>query len=253
MHGSDSRAGHASAADEMSYSDPTMADDTPVTRARLLGKSGRFAIPIPDALMAVILALAAAIEFLPPHSVPMLIHQSRDELFFSLIVEGGFLLMTGTLVDIATRLRKRPPVWVIALIVAGVVLFSGEARMVLQMAWQRGSIVFIPLLLSLAERATMLWHMPGQPRVRKIAARALVGNRITTGLALFGLLTAIMLLGVAFPQYAIEGGWLPLAAGAIYFAIAAYDDWRVRGKRFAERPTVLFRFDPIHIDYLEPV
>ena len=47
------------------------------------------------------------------------------------------------------------------------------------------------------------------------------------------------------------GPWPALAAGAIYFAVAAFDDWRVRGRKFAERPRVLFRFDPMHIDHLE--
>jgi len=50
-----------------------------------------------------------------------------------------------------------------------------------------------------------------------------------------------------------NGNFPPLVAGAIYFAVAAYDDWRVRGRRFAERPTVLFRFDPMNIEYLEPL
>ncbi|HEX2121241.1 MAG TPA: hypothetical protein VHL59_06320, partial [Thermoanaerobaculia bacterium] len=97
---------------------------------------------------------------------------------------------------------------------------------------------------------------PNRTRIQKIAERALIANRITTGLGLFGLVTVAMVIGVIFTdQYETftAGAWPPLAAGAIYFAVAAYDDWRVRGRRFAERPRVLFRFDPIHIEYLEPV
>jgi len=122
----------------------------------------------------------------------------REELVFGLVAEGGFLMMQGTLVDIATRLKKRPPIWVIAVIVIGVALFSREAMDVLRAAWSRGMVVFIPLLLSLAERGAILWHLPARPRVEKIAARALISNRITTGLALFALLTLAMLLGVMF-------------------------------------------------------
>lgn len=188
--------------------------------------------------MAAILGIAAA--------YPFIFGQVQDELGFGLMVEGGFLMMQGTLVDIATRLKKRPPVWAVALIVAAVVLLSDEARGVLGLAWQRGTVVFIPLLLSLGERATVLWRMPDRPTIEKIAARALISNRITTALALLALLTAAMLLGHT-------SSTITLAAGAIYFAVAAYDDWRVRGRKFAERPSVLFRFDPIGFKYLQPL
>jgi hypothetical protein len=97
--------------------------------------------------------------------------------------------------------------------------------------------------------------MPNRSRIQKIAARALIGNRITTGLALFGLITIVMVIGVIFKLYEWSslGAWPTFAAGAIYFGIAAFDDWRVRGKKFAEKPRVLFRFDPIGIDYLAPL
>jgi hypothetical protein len=128
---------------------------------------------------------------------------------------------------------------------------------VLKMAWQRGSLVFVPLLVSLAERGTVLWTMPTRSRVEKIAARALIANRITTGLALFALITLTMVASfmTVLADYSelLSGAWVLLGAGAVYFAVAAFDDWRVRGQRFAEKPRVLFGFDPMHIDYLEPV
>lgn len=177
----------------------------------------------------------------------------REELVFGLIAEGGFLMMQGTLADIATRLKKRPPVWAIAIIVIGVAIFSREAMDVLRAAWSRGMVIFIPLLFSLGERGAVLWRLPERPRTEKIAARALISNRITTGLALFALLTLSMLIGVMFLDAfdALNDPSLFFGAGAIYFAIAAFDDWRVRGRRFAENPTVLFRFDPLGITYLE--
>jgi hypothetical protein len=208
--------------------------------------------------MAIIFAAAASVEFLTPNqlsSVPRAFLTARMELLFVLLAEGGFLMMQATLTDIATRLKKRPPVWVIPIVVGVVLVFSEHAMSVLKMAWERGAVVFVPLLLSLGERATVLWHLPQRTRVQKIAARALISNRITTGLALFALVTAAMIAGVAHaPLYdLLNGAAPPLIAGAIYFAVAAYDDWRVRGRRFAEKPTVLFRFDPMHIEYLEPV
>lgn len=201
---------------------------------------------VSDALVAAVLAFAVFSEYALGF---------HDELAFGLMVEGGFLLMQGTLVDIATRLRKRPPVWLIVLIVAGVVLLSGEAMSILRMAWSSGLAVFLPLLVSLAQRGSSLWHMPDKSRDEKIAARALIANRITTALALFGLLTAAAAVGVMFRDYfdLLTGRPMILAAAALYFAIAAFDAWRVRGRKFAEKPTVLFRFDPMHITYLDPL
>jgi hypothetical protein len=229
-----------------------------VARAWMAQWGRRGLLPVPDALLAAIFALAAGVDFLPPERLAILppaVVEGRETLLFGLLVEGGFLLMQGTLVDIATRLRKRPPWWAVVLIFGAVLLFSDYARLVLRMAWDLGLVVFVPLLLSLGERAMVLWRMPGRPLVEKIAARALIGNRITTGLGLFGLVTALMVSGVAFPNLydRLSGRWVSLTAGAVYFAIAALDDWRVRGRRFAEKPSVLFRFDPIGIDYLEPV
>jgi hypothetical protein len=52
----------------------------------------------------------------------------------------------------------------------------------------------VPLLVSLAERGTVLWTMPSRSRIEKIAARALIANRITTGLVLFALVTLTMVV-----------------------------------------------------------
>ncbi|HEX7153823.1 MAG TPA: hypothetical protein VF618_20205 [Thermoanaerobaculia bacterium] len=235
-----------------------MSDEATIAlRAQLLQRGGRVAAQLPDALMAVILAIAVIPDFLTPEqaaSFPPQLIGARDELTFLLFVEAGFLLMQGTLIDIATRLRKRPPVWVIALIMVGVVLLSREALQTFQLAWQLGMFVFIPLVVSVGQRGMALWTMPERSRIEKMAARALIGNRITTGIGLLGLLTVTMIAGVAFPSVNLfDSGWPALAAGALYFAIASFDDWRVRGRHFAERPRVLFGFDPLGIDYLAPL
>ena len=209
-------------------------------------------------LLAAILAAAASVDFLPPRwlsSLPTALLETRQEFYFALVVEGAFLMSQGTLVDIATRLRKRPPVWAVALIAAAVVMFSNETRAVLQLAWQKGAVVFIPMLLSLAERAAVLWQLPGRPELERIAARALIANRIITALVLLGLVTADMIARVALPNVYTDYSayWPALAAGAIYYAVASFDGWRVRGRRFAEHPTVLFRYDAIGIHYMPPM
>ncbi|HEX6086547.1 MAG TPA: hypothetical protein VF266_18605 [Thermoanaerobaculia bacterium] len=221
-------------------------------------RARRFAFPVPDALLALIFALAALVDFLPDAAlahIPHALLQGREELVWVLMVEGGFLMMQGTLVDIATRLKKRPPVWLIVLIVGGVLLFGGgHAWDVLKIAWQRGLVVFIPLLLSLGERGYLLWQMPVRTRVQKIAARALISNRIITGLALLAVFVVMLIVSMSTGHTsATDAMWPVLAAGALYFAIAAYDDYRVRQKKFADAPRVLFRYDVLGIDYLAPL
>ena len=231
----------------MKYRDGRMA-------IQIFQQGGRIAHPLPDLLLALLLAAAAVTDFLTPEqlvNVPHALMAMREELIFVLFIEGGFLLMTATLVDIATRLKKQPPLWLAILIVGGVALFSGYPFQMLMMAWQAGLVVFLPLLLSLIERAVTLWRMPNRTRLEKIAARALISNRITTGLGIAALFTAGSLTGL-FESWAV-GQWPAFLSGALYFLIAAFDDWRVRGPGFAERQRVLFRYDPIGIDYLAPV
>ena len=238
----------------MSDSAAPQAEPQPV-RFQIVQQGGRLAHPLPDAVLALLFALAALVEFLPPQSllhVPTGLLASRDDLIFVLFVEGGFLLMQGSLIDVATRLKKQPPLWVAMLIVAGLALFSDHALEVLQVAWQRGMMVFLPLLISLGERGLVLWQMPKRTRIEKIAARALASNRITAGIAILGLCVAAIVAMVVVTDLPMAG-WLPFAAGALYYGMATYDAYRVRGRKFAEKPTVLLRFDPIHIEYLEPL
>jgi hypothetical protein len=228
------------------------------TRSQLAQFGMRFALPLPDAFLAAGYAMAAALPHLPlgvVSRIPPALMGLRQELAIALIIEGGLLLTVAALVDVATRLRKRPPVWAVPLIFGALLLMSNEARAILSMAYGRGAAVFIPLLVSLLERATILWTMPKRPEIEKIAVRAMTANRITTGLALLAIVTALMITGVALSEHfeLLAGETAILGAGAIYFGVAAFDAWRVRTRRFAENPTVLFRFDPLGLKYLHPL
>lgn len=125
---------------------------------------------------------------------------------------------------------------------------------VLTAAWSMGAGVFVPLLLSLIERGAILRRMPERPRIEKIAARALISNRIITAVTLIGSFVAAIVIVVALtPREWPDESWPALAAGALYFTIAAFDDWRVRGRRFAERPRVLFGREVLRIEQLDPM
>jgi hypothetical protein len=218
------------------------------------GRLRRYAFPVPDALLAFIY-LIYALAFLYPEKAPHAMFQAADGLIFALIAEGAFLFGQGTLVDVATRLKKRPPVWTIPFILGGVILFVGNqtgAWTVMKEAWSQGAVAFFPLLLSLIERGVMLWQMPSRTPTQKMAARALVSNRIITALVLFGII-AISGFVATLRKVDFDKEWPIFLAGAIYFAIAAYDEIRVRRPAFAEKPTVLFRYDVLGVKALDPL
>lgn len=215
----------------------------------LLQDGGRLVLRFSFALLALIYAAAA---FVPPAMFGTrapAFGAAVEQLYLGLMFEGGFLMFQATLIDIATRLEKRPPLWAVLLIGAVLLPLSVGAMDVLRFAYDSGTVVLIPLLVSVVDRSMVMWHMPDRTRVEKIAARALIGNRIVTGLVLGGLL-AVVVLADWWPSDNVSPF---LVAGASYFAIAAYDEWRVRQPRFAERPRTLFRYDVLGIDYFAPL
>lgn len=182
------------------------------------------------------------------------ITQNRNELYFAMYIEAGFLILQVGLVDMATRLNKQLPTGTIIAIVVALTLFLGLPLEVVRAAWSMGIWVFVSMLFSLIERGAILRRMPERPRIEKIAARALISNRIITALAFLGsFVTAIVIVVALTPYEWPDQSWPSLAAGAIYFAIAAFDDWRVRGRRFAENPRVLFGYEVLRIRQLDPL
>lgn len=223
-------------------------------RFSLSSRAGRIAHSLPDAILAALFALAAAAALLPQNAFSHSILESRNELYFAMYVEAGFLVLQAALVDMATRLNKHLPTGTIIFIVIALTLFLGLPLEVLRAAWSMGVYVFVPMLLSLIERGAILRRMPERPPIEKIAARALISNRIITAATLLGSFVAAIIIVVALTPYEWpDESWPPLAAGAAYFAIATLDDWRVRGPRFAERPGVLFGHEVLRIRQLDPL
>lgn len=213
----------------------------------------RISHSLPDAILAALFALAASAAFFP-NVLSQRILDSRNDLYFALYVEAGFLILQLVLVDTATQLKKGMSVDTIIVVVIVLSLFLGLPLAVLRAAWSMGIIVFVPMLISLFERGMILRRMPERPAIEKIAARALISNRIITGGTLLGSFVAAILIVVILTPYEWpDESWPTLAAGALYFAIAAFDDWRVRGRRFAENPRVLFGYEILRIRDLDPI
>jgi hypothetical protein len=219
---------------------------------RLSPGAARVTHSLPDALLAALFALAVAAEFLPQNAVLSPIVQHRFDLYFAMYVEAGFLILQLALVDFATSLKKPLPTGAIIFIVVFLTLFLGLPGEVLRAAWSMGIFVFVSMVLSLIERGSILRRMPERPPIEKIAARALISNRIVTAVTFIGsFLVAMLIVGLS-PYPWPDESWPQLAAGALYFAIAAFDDWRVRGRRFAESPRVLFGYEVLRVQQFNP-
>jgi len=232
----------------------TRRRDSPIFK--LWPGAGRVTHSLPDLVLAALFALAAAAAagLLPQNAISHSILQSRNDLYFAMYVEAGFLILQLALVDTATRLNRQLPTGAVIAIVIALTFFLGLPLEVLRAAWSMGIYVFVSMLLSLIERGAILRRMPERPPIEKIAARALISNRIITALTFLGSFVAAIVIVVALTPYEWpDESWPPLAAGAIYFAIAAFDDWRVRGRRFAENPRVLFGYEILRIRQLDPL
>lgn len=241
----------------MSDTRPSETTAPPEIRFRISPQMSRFGHTMPDVILAMLFALGALLGMLPAERtawIPAGFRESLDDLSIALFVEGGLLLFQGTLIDVATRIKKRPSPALAIVIVIVLMLFLGQPLEVLRGAWAMGPFVFFPLLLTIFERGSVLWKLPLRSPIEKIAARALIGNRIVAGLGLFGIFAISAIIVVALTPYEWPDDSLPaMLAGAIYFGMAAFDDVRVRGRRFAENPTVLLGFDPLGVKYLDPI
>jgi hypothetical protein len=213
-------------------------------------------VALPDFLVAFIFALFAVLPLLPyawARDAMATLSKAGGVLFAGLIVEGTFLMFQATIVDIATRLSKRPPLWAVLVIGGGILLFYPEALGVVVDAWKQGAAVLIPLVVSLIDRLAILWRMPGRSTVERMAARALIGNRILAAIGVGIVFVLIMVANMLEWMGEEASGSLFSASIALYFALGAYDEWRVRRPRFAENPRVLLGYDILGVKYLEKV
>src|SRR5687768_12757690 len=109
--------------------------ETLSTRARLMAAGGRMRMTATDGITALMFAAAAVSAYLyrtTPLTDPL--RGVQEELGLAMMIEGGFALLSATLVDIATRVRKRPPLWAVILIAVVVFVFYGGLD-VLKQAW----------------------------------------------------------------------------------------------------------------------
>ena len=223
------------------------ADAAPAVETRPLALAGKL---LPELSMT-IAALAWQVwpEAVGRHVAESLTFVALTEIFFG--------MAQGTLTDVATRLRRRPPWWLMVLIAGGLGLMYPDTVMMLRGAFREGWMVFLPFAWSVLERLRELWTMPEAPRLEKLRRRARVSGRMSIVLVVAG--AALAVAGVTYALGLEPGGFelLGRTAGwwlAAAFGLATADVVRVHRPSFARRPRALIPgLDPLHVDYLAPL
>lgn len=168
------------------------------------------------------------------------------------VLEVIFLLPQLTLVDVATRLRRRPPWWLIPPLVLALLAFAPGGGLLFQLLLSGQAGVLLPGMWSLWQRARMFWVMPTATPLQRMRTRAIASGRLNIAL-LCGLPPFAWVLWRAFASGFNEGPMdhvaLVCPALSAYFLLGAIDLWRLHGRAFALRPRVLGGFDAVDIHY----
>lgn len=186
------------------------------------------------------LVVTLASLLLIPSWVPWL---DASALEFAIAADVAMTLMSASLVDVASRLRRAPPWWLGMLIAGGILLMYPGAGALILVAWQQGLWIALPFIWSLAERLRELWTLPATTTLEKLRRRTLTFDRLYTALALGGISVA----GLVANDLVYDGNvamsshtWaLPLLA-LIFYAVATFNIWRVHQAAFAARPHSLW-------------
>jgi len=166
-----------------------------------------------------------------------------DALFIVAVLEGGMLMASATLMDLASRLKRPPVGWVAVVLVLGLLLTNPHIFTLLYATWIEGGLwIFVFFAWSIIERFSAMWTLPKAEPIEKIRRRTLTFDRLYVGLAMGLAFVAVWLLNVwqndgsaqiDFGERALP--WLVL----VYFLIASINVWRVHQPQFATRPRSL--------------
>lgn len=169
--------------------------------------------------------------------------RESDALMLVAMVDGATLMASATLIDLASRLKQAPPWWLAVPIIGAVPILYPDVFWALRTAWRNGMWVFLPLAWPILERIREVWTLPSASDVEKIRRRTLTFDRlysaIVMGWLIFaGALAASFALDVELSSILHEHNlpWVMLA----FYAIAAFNAWRVHRPAFVRRPRSLW-------------
>ena len=186
-----------------------------------------------------------------------LLKPSHDYLLTTAFLDASTLMISATLVDIASRMKRQYSVWWPLVIAVGVLLLNPYLNFMLQVAWSLDLWIFLPFAWSLLERLGELWTLPSASVLEKLRRRTLTFDRLYSALILGficvagGIVNALQNDGSMtqdFSQRALP--WVMLA----FYCVAAFNVWRVHQLRFAQRPRSLWPWiDGDQVIYLNPL
>lgn len=167
-----------------------------------------------------------------------------------LVLEVVFLVPQLTLVDVATRLKARPPWWLVLPMTIALLLLAPGGMDALRLLAANQSWLLMPALWSVAQRAYILWTIPGRPDLERMRLRAQAGGRANIGGMCLIAALALSFLRTSGPPGLFEvvrmEDCLSLLI-ALYFSLCAFDCWRLRGERFARNPTPFLWWDYVGV------
>jgi hypothetical protein len=163
-----------------------------------------------------------------------------EALWFGITGDFVMLMVSCTLIDIASRLQSAPPWWIAPFAVLGLLMLTPDLVGFMVHAFQLGWLVVVPFLWSVIERLRELWTLPTATTLEKIRRRTLTFDRLYVAL-IIGMSCLVFGL-VAYMAFDIESRtWLSYTLWIVwsFYAISCYNIWRVHQEAFVKRPRSL--------------
>ncbi len=177
-----------------------------------------------------------------------------ETLEFAVASDAVTLMLSCTLIDVATRLQRAPPWWLGTFIIVGILLINGEVLSALATSWSVGMWVFLPFAWSILERFRALWTLPSASKLEKIRRRTLTFDRLYTGLMIGWLCVAIFIIHSLLSDNRLETDRMLPWLCVVFYGVSAFNIWRVHQPAFAKMPRSLFpRIDGDQATYLNPL
>ncbi|WP_146151980.1 hypothetical protein [Ahniella affigens] len=212
---------------------------------------------VPDAVLAVLfLIITWSIWYQVPISGfwlgdgTQLLDMNHPMVLVILAIEAGFLLPQLTLTDVATRIRKRPPWWLIPPLAIGLIVLAPGGMEFVKVLLSNQPLLLVPALWSVFHRARQLWELPGTPALTRMRVRALVNGRANVGGVMIIVMLALSIAntsGWPFASTLTQSNVHMAVMAMLYFAATAFDSWRVGGAGFARSPKPLLKLDIIGV------